>query len=77
MGKIPFGTAGIPIKQWLKYFPDLERYPDRFIFGSDRPGIADTQGLITRIIALPISEEIKEMILFRNAERMLDSAGPA
>jgi len=71
------GTAGIPVKQWLKHFPHLERYPDRFIFGSDWPGIADLQGLIARVIALPVSEEIKEMILFRNAERMLDSTGPA
>lgn len=66
------GTAGIPVKHLPRYFPNIEKYGDRFIFGSDWPGMADVRGLITRVMALPVSSEIKEMILCKNAERILN-----
>ena len=65
------GTAGIPVRRLPKYFPNLEQYGDRFIFGSDWPGMADIKGLITRVLDLPVSEETKDMILHKNAERIL------
>ncbi len=68
------GTAGIPVRYLPQYFPKLEQYGDRFIFGSDWPGMADIKSQITRILALPVKEEIKEMILCRNAERVLAQA---
>ena len=65
------GIAGMAARHLPKNFPDLEKYGDRFIFGSDWPGVADIKGLITRVLNLPISDEIKEMILYKNAERVL------
>ncbi|MFH2012356.1 MAG: amidohydrolase family protein [Pseudomonadota bacterium] len=65
------GTAGIPVRQLPKHFPNLEMYKDRFIFGSDWPGMADIKGLIARVLNLPVSDEAKEMILYKNAERIL------
>ena len=65
------GIAGIATRHLPKLFPRLEQYRDRFIFGSDWPGVADIMGLIERVLALPYSDETKEMILHKNAERLL------
>lgn len=65
------GIAGIATRRLPELFPRLEMYSDRFIFGSDWPGVADINGLIKRVMALPYSNETKEMILYRNAERVL------
>jgi predicted TIM-barrel fold metal-dependent hydrolase len=66
------GIAGIATKRLPELFPKLEQYSDRFLFGSDWPGVADIKGLIDRVDALPYSAETKEMILFKNAERLLN-----
>ena len=65
------GLAGIPAKQILQHFPHLERYRDRFVFGSDWPGIPDIRSLAQKIYALPLEEETKERILWRNAAELL------
>jgi len=66
------GIAGIPVRYLPKLFPSLERYSDRFIFGSDWPALpVDVKGLIDRLMALPYSDETKANILYRNAERVL------
>ena len=49
------GIARIPGKQLLTVFPHLERYPDRFIFGSDWPGVPDIKPLVEKILALPLT----------------------
>lgn len=69
---VHIGLAGIPMRNLPEYFPNLERYPDRFIFGSDWPALPmDVKGLIDRVLALPYSDETKESILCRNAEKLL------
>ncbi len=68
---IYIGIAGIPAKKILEVFPHLERYRDRFIFGSDWPGVPAIRPLWEKILALPISQEAKEGILWRNALRLL------
>jgi len=65
------GIAGIAIKHLPKYFPRLEQYSDRFIFGSDWPSLPSLKGLIDRVYALPYGKETKEMILCKNAQRLL------
>jgi len=65
------GITGIPIDKLLEYFPKLERYQDRFLFGSDWPGLPEIKILIDRIYSLPISNEAKEKILYKNAGRVL------
>ncbi len=68
------GIAGMPVRRLPEYFPRLEQYGNRFVFGSDWPGMADVKGQIKRVLALPVSEETKEMILHKNAERILARA---
>jgi len=66
------GIAGIATRHLPRYFPNLEKYADRFLFGSDWPSIPhDVRVLIDRVLALPYSDETKEAILHGNAERVL------
>ena len=68
------GTAGMPAKRVVQHFP-VKTYPDRFLFGSDWPGIPAVKPLVDRILALSLDDEIKEMILWRNAARVLGLDG--
>ncbi len=66
-------VAGLPPKQLLDFFPDLESKTDRFIFGSDWPGIPSTiKKNIAFVQNLPVSESGKEEILYGNAHRILN-----
>jgi uncharacterized protein len=65
------GLAGMPTKKLPEFFPRMEQYGDRFVFGSDWPAMPDIKGLISRVMALPVSEEVKALILYGNAERIL------
>jgi predicted TIM-barrel fold metal-dependent hydrolase len=63
--------AGLPPKNLIKYFPDLEKLPDKIIFGSDWPGVPSISGNIDTINNLSISDSTKEKILGSNAMRIL------
>jgi predicted TIM-barrel fold metal-dependent hydrolase len=65
------GIAGIPAKRLPVFFPQIEQYRDRFIFGSDWPGVPDIRPLVERLMALPLETETKERILGGNAREML------
>jgi hypothetical protein len=66
------GIAGIATRHLPRYFPNLERYSDRFLFGSDWPATPiDVKGLVSRVLALPYSDDTKASILHGNAERLL------
>lgn len=65
------GTAGIPIKQLPQHFPQIEKLSDRFVFGSDWPGVSNIKGLIERVGELPVSQGAKDRILGGNAARLL------
>ncbi|NIQ37314.1 MAG: amidohydrolase family protein [Proteobacteria bacterium] len=64
--------TGLPPKNLLKYFPDLEKNQDRILFGSDWPGIKSIQDNVTAIQNLPIGEDAKAKILGLNAARILN-----
>lgn len=66
--------AGISVLS--RYFPNIGKYPDRFIFGTDWLEIADIRSLITGVAALPASHEIKVIILYKHAGKVLDMAMP-
>jgi predicted TIM-barrel fold metal-dependent hydrolase len=68
-------VSGIPLKRLPELFPHLERLRDRFIFGSDWPGIPSIRGQVSRIQALPFSAETIEAILWRNGARLLGIIG--
>jgi len=63
--------SGLPPKNLLKYFPDFERNADKIIFGSDWPSTGSIKQTVEGILALPIAEETKEKILWKNAARVL------
>ena len=63
--------TGLPPKNLLKYFPDLEKNRDRILFGSDWPGVNSIRNNIDGIKSLPIHEETKAKILGLNAARIL------
>jgi predicted TIM-barrel fold metal-dependent hydrolase len=54
----------------IEYFPKMEKYPDKFIFGSDWPG-ADIGKNIRLFNSLQISKEAKIKILYDNAKKLL------
>jgi predicted TIM-barrel fold metal-dependent hydrolase len=63
--------SGLPPQKLLSYFPELERIPDKVIFGSDWPGMPHIQRNIEIIRGLPLDEETKRKILGGNAARLL------
>lgn len=63
--------AGLPPKNLLKYFPDLEKNDDKIIFGSDWPGVPSIKSNIETIRNLPLEETTIENILYQNAKRIL------
>jgi uncharacterized protein len=68
---VHIGIAGMPTRKLPDIFPNMERFQDRFIFGSDWPGVPDVRGLIERVLKLPLSDKAREKILGENARRVL------
>lgn len=64
-------VSGLPAKKLLDYFPDLERLADKVVYGSDWPGNPYLRRNVEAILALPLSDQAKEKILWRNAARIL------
>ncbi|RLI14431.1 MAG: amidohydrolase [Candidatus Hecatellales archaeon] len=64
-------VSGLPPKNLLKYFPELERIPDKIIFGSDFPG-ATIKECVKGIESLPLTESLKRKILGENAAKILE-----
>lgn len=64
--------SGLPAKKLLEYFPDLERLADKVVYGSDWPGNPHLRRNVEAILALPLTDETKEKILWRNAATILN-----
>jgi uncharacterized protein len=67
--------SGIPLKQFPTLFPKADRYPDRFIFGSDwptRPMIAE---YVRQVKQFPYRAETIEGMLWNNGARLLGLDG--
>ena len=71
---VSIGITGIPAKRLLEVFPQLPAYPDRFIFGSDWPGVPDIRSFAERIQRLPLKEDVIERFLWKNAAELLGLA---
>ena len=63
--------SGLPPANLLSYFPDMENNIDKFIYGSDWPGIKTISSNIEAIRALPLAEESIRKVLYDNAARVL------
>jgi predicted TIM-barrel fold metal-dependent hydrolase len=64
--------SSIPPRSLLEYFPKLEKFSHKVLFGSDWPGqaIPSIRENADAILSLPLSTETKERILRKNAERL-------
>lgn len=63
--------SGLPPKNLLNYFPDMEKNIDKFIYGSDWPGVKTIASNIEAIKKLPLAEESIRKVLHDNASRIL------
>ena len=63
--------SGLPPKNLLKYFPDMENNIDKFIYGSDWPAVQTISSNIEAIKRLPLTEKSKKKILYGNAAKIL------
>jgi hypothetical protein len=66
--------SGIPPKKLLDYLPRLEELSERCLWGTDypSPGVASMKRNVDDFLALPLSDEAKQRILWSNAERVFD-----
>ncbi|NLP30603.1 MAG: amidohydrolase [Clostridiales bacterium] len=62
--------SGLPPKKLLEYFPSMERFSNKFIFGSDWPAV-DVNKNVEMIRKLNISEDAVSNILGENARKVL------
>jgi predicted TIM-barrel fold metal-dependent hydrolase len=63
--------SGLPPKNLLTYFPDMENNIDKFVYGTDWPAVKSISSNIDEIKKLPLSEESKKKILYSNAAKIL------
>lgn len=63
-------VAGLPPQKLLEYFPDLERFAHKFVFGTDWPNV-DVKKNIEKLNKLPVSRETIKKILGENAIEIL------
>ncbi|MEE9151136.1 MAG: amidohydrolase family protein [Thermoplasmata archaeon] len=64
-------VSGLPPKNLLRYFPDLEENSNKVLFGSDWPGIKSIKENIEDVKALPLNESTIEKVLGLNAVELL------
>lgn len=69
--------SGIPPKKLLDYLPRLPEIADKTLWGTDwpSPGVRDLRKNIDDFLALHLSAEIKEAILYENSYRLLKQCG--
>ena len=70
---IHIDISGIPPKKLLDYLPRLEEIADKTLWGTDwpSPGVTDMRQNIDNFLALPISAQMKEAILYENPLKLL------
>ncbi len=70
---IHIDVSGIPPKKLLEYLPRLEEISDKTLWGTDwpSPGVWDMKKNLDDFLQLPLSEEIKQKVLYDNAARLL------
>ena len=65
-------VTGLPPRNLLRYFPELDRNGENVIFGSDWPTIPKGIGEnVDAITSLPLSDATIEAMLYGNANRIL------
>jgi len=64
--------SGIPPRRLLHYFPRLEEFADRILYGSDwpAPGVPPLREVLGGIESLPLSPEARAKIMGGNARKL-------
>jgi hypothetical protein len=67
-----FDVSSLPPQSLLEYFPKLESFADKALWGSDwpAPGVPGMRANADRFLALPLPDEVKRRILFDNAHAL-------
>ncbi|MCX8021825.1 MAG: GNAT family N-acetyltransferase [Syntrophorhabdaceae bacterium] len=60
-------VSGLPPQNLIKYFPSMKRFPHKYLFGSDFPGVPGIRKNYTTLQELLKDEEMVEKICFSNA----------
>ena len=64
-------VSGLPPKNLLKYYPGMEKLSDKFLFGTDFPGVPGVAKNINAIKSLGLSGEANKKIFYKNAVKVL------
>jgi len=64
-------TTGLPVNKLPQYFPDIDRFADKFIFGTDWPQVVIKESL-AKYSQIGLSDLSREKILGGNAARLLN-----
>ncbi|MBI3819074.1 MAG: amidohydrolase [Planctomycetes bacterium] len=64
--------SGIPPKTLLEYFPRFSELSEKILFGTDwpSPGVRDIAANVSAFRALPLAEDVRESVLYKNAARL-------
>jgi uncharacterized protein len=65
-------VSSIPPQKLLEYFPRMEEFADKVLWGSDwpAPGVPGMRANVDRFLELPLSEETKRKIVYDNARKV-------
>lgn len=65
-------VSSIPPQKLLEYFPRMEEFPDKILWGSDwpAPGVPGMRANVDRFLELPLAEETKRKIVYENARKV-------
>jgi predicted TIM-barrel fold metal-dependent hydrolase len=63
-------VTGLPVRKLPQFFPDIDRFSHKFVFGTDWPQIVMKES-IAKFSQIGLSEESRIKILGGNAARLL------
>jgi predicted TIM-barrel fold metal-dependent hydrolase len=67
---VSIDVTGLPVRKLPQYFPDIDRFSDSFLFGTDWPQVV-IKDSIAKFSAIGLSGNSREKILGGNAARLL------
>ena len=66
-------VTGLPVRKLPHYFPEIDRFSDKFVFGTDWPQVV-IQDSIAKFSQIDLSDASREKILGGNAAKLLGIA---
>lgn len=69
--RVYIDISGLPPQNLRRYYPKLEQLQEKFLFGSDFPGVPGLRRNVEKLAALGLSRGVLENICRENARRLL------